>query len=365
MQEIKEKLTHTLTEIDSARTFLHFPDLAEELKNCEMEMSTSGFWDDQVHAKKVSERAGFLRKTIDGWNDFEKEIKEMLEMTEIIDPVNDADSFKDLQKNTQAVLKKLNKLSIQLYLGGKYDNDNAIISIHAGTGGVDAQDWAEMLLRMYLRYIENKEWSAEILEKTAAEEAGLKSVSIMVKGPFAYGFLKEEHGVHRLVRMSPFNSGGTRETSFALVEVIPEIPESDVEIDDKDLEIETFRAGGHGGQNVNKTDSAVRLRHIPTGLTVHCQNERSQLQNRNTAMKLLKSKLVVLQEKHHLATIEQVKGEHVQHSWGNQIRSYVLHPYKMVKDHRTDYETTQIDRVLDGELDDIIEASLRQHKNES
>ena len=362
MQETKDNLTHILAEIASAKSFLKFPDLEEKLKQHEAEMNTSTFWDDQEHARKISEDAGQIRKTLDSWNEFEKATKNILELTDIIDPVNDAEEFLELKKSTEEAQKKLDKLSVQLYLNGKYDNSNAILSVHAGTGGTDAQDWGEMLLRMYLRYAEKKEWSVEVLEKTMGEEAGIKSAEVMIKGPFAYGFLKEEHGVHRLVRLSPFNSGSTRETSFALIEITPEIEEHELEIKDDDLEIETFRASGHGGQSVNTTDSAIRIKHIPTGLTVQCQNERSQLQNRQQAMKSLKSKLIALQEKHHLDTIGQLKGEHVQHSWGNQIRSYVLHPYQMVKDHRTDYETSQTDKVLDGDLDDFIEASLRQHK---
>ncbi len=359
MQETKTKLLHILKEIKSAKEFLNFPKLEEELKQHDLEMSTESFWDDQEHARKISEEAGHIRKTLDEWNEFEKEVQESEELTEMMDPAKDPEAFKELQKSAQEAQEKLDKLSIQLYLNGKYDKSRAIISIHAGTGGTDAQDWAEMLLRMYLRYTESKEWKTEVVEKTTGDEAGIKSAEIIVSGPFAYGFLKEEHGVHRLVRISPFNSGGTRETSFALVEVTPEIEDHEVEIKEDDLKIETFRSSGHGGQSVNTTDSAVRITHNPTGIVVQCQNERSQLQNKTQALKSLKSKLVALQEKHKLETIEHVKGEHAQHSWGNQIRSYVLHPYQMVKDHRTEYETNQIDKVLDGDLDDLIEASLR------
>jgi len=361
MHETKQKLEHILKEITSAKKFLRFPELEEKLKQLNLEMSTESFWDDQDHARKVSEQAGHIRKTLDEWNDFEKEVQENHDLTEMIDSAKDPEEFEELKKSATQAQEKLDKLSVQLYLNGKYDNSSAILSIHAGTGGTDAQDWAEMLLRMYLRYIEKQEWPAEVLEKTQGDEAGIKSAEIMVKGPFAYGFLKEEHGVHRLVRMSPFNSGGTRETSFALIEVTPEIEEHELEIKDDDLKIETFRASGCGGQSVNTADSAVRITHVPTGLTVQCQNERSQLQNKTQALKNLKSKLVALQEKHHLETIDHLKGEHTQHSWGNQIRSYVLHPYQMVKDHRTDHETKQVDKVLDGDLEDLIEASLRNN----
>ncbi len=362
MHETKQQLDHILKEIKAAKEFLKFPELEKRLKQCEEEMSTEGFWDNQEKARKVSEEAGHIRKTLESWNEFEKEIQDYDDLTTILDPALDPKSFEELKKDAEEAQKKLDKLSIQLYLNKKYDRSKAVISIHAGTGGTDAQDWAEMLMRMYLRYAEKKEWKTEILEKSQGDDAGIKSVEIKVQGLFAYGFLKEEHGVHRLVRISPFNSGGTRETSFALVEVTPEIEEHEVEIKESDLKIETFRASGHGGQSVNTTDSAVRITHIPSGLTVQCQNERSQLQNKTQALKSLKSKLVALQEKHQLETIEHIKGEHAQHSWGNQIRSYVLHPYQMVKDHRTDYETSQVDKVLDGDLEDMIEASLRQTK---
>ena len=351
MQETKEKLEHILKEIKSAKDFLKFPELETRLKELDAEMSQEGFWDDQDKARKISEEAGHIRNTLEDWNDFEKEAQDSLELLEIITP-----------EEVEKLEKKLDKLSIQLYLNGRYDKSAAIISIHAGTGGTDAQDWGEMLLRMYSRYAESKEWKIEVLEKTMADDAGIKSAELRVSGPFAYGFLKEEHGVHRLVRLSPFNSGNTRETSFVLVEITPEIEEHEVEIKEDDLKTETFRASGHGGQSVNTTDSAVRITHIPTDLTVQCQNERSQLQNKQTALKNLKSKLIALQEKHNLEAIDDIKGEHTQHSWGNQIRSYVLHPYQMVKDHRTDHETNQIEKVLDGDLDDLIEASLRSHK---
>lgn len=362
MQETKEKLQHILKEIKSAKDFLKFPELEERLKQRDLEMSAEGFWDDQEHAQKISEEAGHLRKTLEEWNDFEKEVTENAELAGMIKAEETPDEAEDIKNSTLTLEKKLDKLSIQLYLNGKYDKLPAIISIHAGTGGTDAQDWAEMLLRMYTRYVEKKEWKIEVLEKTDADDAGIKSAELRISGQFAYGFLKEEHGVHRLVRLSPFNSGNTRETSFVLVEITPEIEEHEAEIKEDDLKIETFRASGHGGQSVNTTDSAVRITHVPTGLTVQCQNERSQLQNKTQALKNLKSKLVSLQEKHHLETIGDLKGEHTQHSWGNQIRSYVLHPYQMVKDHRTDHETNQIEKVLDGDLDDLIEASLRSHQ---
>lgn len=362
MQEIKERLALLESEAEKSTEALNLPKKKKELGDLEKKMTEEGFWDDQEKAQKISQEAGHLRASIDSWEKLNHDIKDLKELTEMIDPATDPESFQQLQKDVDEAEKQHNSLNIELYLSGPYDKLSAIMSFHAGTGGTDAQDFAEILERMYLRYCEKRGWKTEQIDHTPGEEAGIKSAAYKVSGPFAYGYLKHENGVHRLVRLSPFNSGNTRETSFALVEVVPEVEESELEIEEKDLKWDVFRSGGAGGQSVNTADSAVRLTHEPSGLVVTCQNERSQLQNKQQALKLLKAKLIALQEKHHLDTVNEIRGEHTQHSWGNQIRSYVLHPYQMVKDHRTDFETNKIDDVLDGGLDELIEASFRNKK---
>ena len=322
-------------------------------------MAQPGFWDNQEKAQKISRDAGHLRSTIENWKGLQHDLKNLEELTEMIDPATDPESFAELERDLEESEKTHNKLNIELYMSGPYDKEDAVVSFHAGTGGTDAQDFAEMLQRMILRYAESREWKTELISSTPGGEAGIKSATVKIQGPFAYGYLKHENGVHRLVRLSPFNSGGTRETSFAMIEVVPEIEEAELEIKEDELKWDVFRAGGAGGQSVNTADSAVRLTHVPSGIVITCQNERSQLQNKQQALKSLKAKLIALQEKHHLDTIRDIRGEHVQHSWGNQIRSYVLHPYQMVKDHRTNHETSQVDAVLNGDLDLFIEASLR------
>lgn len=284
---------------------------------------------------------------------------------EILDIVGeDGNDFEEIMKNTEKIQKDYEKASLDLYLNGEFDKNPAILTIHAGTGGVDAQDWAEMLLRMYLRYGEIQNLKTEIIEKTVAEEAGIKTAIIKFEGDFAYGYLKNEHGVHRLVRLSPFNAKNSRETSFALIEVIPEVEDGDeIDVDSNDLRVDTFRSGGAGGQNVNKVESAIRITHIPSGIVTQCQNERSQQQNKLQALKMLKGKLIQIKEQEKLNSINDIKGDFKQGSWGNQIRSYVMQPYQMVKDHRTNFETSQIDKMLDGELvQDFIEAKLRSDK---
>jgi len=358
MQHLKEKLEFIQQEIEKTKKFLDFESKQSEIKALETEMSQEGFWDDTKNAQKVSKHAGHLQNLIESWETLEKDVQENLELYDLVDTTDPA-AHKEFEDAVIDLEKRHHKLDTQAYLSGPYDTSNAIIQIHAGAGGTDAQDWGEMLLRMYIRFCERFGFETKLVSKNTGDQAGIKDAEIEIKGDYAYGFLKEEMGTHRLVRLSPFNSKNTRETSFVLVEVVPEVDNDELEINPADLKIETMRGSGHGGQSVNTTDSAVRITHIPTGI-VATSGEKSQLRNKEKALLTIKSKLIALQHKHHLDKISEIKGDHVQGSWGNQIRSYVLHPYQMVKDHRTDYETSKVDDVLDGDLEQFIEASLRK-----
>ncbi len=302
----------------------------------------------------------FLNTQVNLWDGLVSETEDILEMCFEAEKEHAQDLYNDLREKSKSLKKKFLDNEFQVLLGGKYDERSAILSIHAGAGGVDAQDWAEMLLRMYLRYAEKKDFRVQVVQQQRGEEAGIKKAVLEINGPYAYGHLQAEAGVHRLVRQSPFNSDALRQTSFALVEVIPEIADAgEVEIKPDDLKVDTYRASGAGGQHVNKTDSAVRLTHLPTKICVECQNERSQKQNKESAMKVLEAKLFAHNQAETEAERQAVRGEHVSAAWGNQIRSYVLHPYKMVKDHRTNYEESDPDSVLDGELTQFIESFLK------
>ncbi|MBT3864939.1 peptide chain release factor 2 [Candidatus Peregrinibacteria bacterium] len=374
MHEYKQKLEQLQEFIKKGFESQDVPAKKTEIDTLSAEMSAPGFWDDNDKAQVTSKKAADLQKSVDKWEGIVDEVEELLGLLPDISPEKDPASADDFKKMVDELEARWGSLEIETFLGGKYDAASAIFSIHAGTGGTDAQDFAEMLLRMYLRYAEKTgqhgdvEWKATVLDESRGEEAGIKSVTVLVEGEFAYGYLKGEGGVHRLVRLSPFNSGNTRETSFVLLEVLPDISGaadvSDIEIDDKDLRVDVFRASGCGGQSVNTTDSAVRITHEPTGIVVSCQNERSQLQNKEHAMKVLKGKLADLMEKEQAEELSELKGGKTEMSWGNQIRSYVLHPYKMVKDHRTNYEESNPDKVLDGDLLGFVEAELKKGPEE-
>lgn len=301
-----------------------------------------------------------LRETADQWRGLQRQIDDDLGLLELAMLEGDTTLAAQIEQSADSLAPKLDEIEFQLMLSGNYDRRPAILAIHAGAGGTEAQDWAQILLRMYLRWAERRGYRAEVLDETPGEEAGVKSVTVEIRGPYAYGYLKSERGVHRLVRLSPFDAAHRRHTSFALVEVMPEPEEAaKVEIRPEELKVDVFRSSGAGGQNVQKTSTAVRITHLPTGIVVTCQNERSQLQNKETALTILAARLAEIEEQKREAERLSLKGQHVEAGWGNQIRSYVLHPYNLVKDHRTDWETSNSSAVLDGEIDQFMESYLR------
>jgi peptide chain release factor 2 len=305
-------------------------------------------------------RLSELREEVETWQSLSRRVKDALDLLEMAAAEEEDSLLAELTQETNALASQLEKLEFQLILSGPHDKDSALLSIHAGAGGTESQDWAEMLMRMYLRWTEANGYKATLVDQTEGEEAGLKSVTMEVEGEYAYGYLKAERGVHRLVRISPFDANSRRHTSFALVEVVPDLDKDiEIEIKPEDIEIDVYKSAGAGGQNVQKNATAVRIKHLPTGVVVTCQNERSQLQNKETAMRILRGRLYDIELKRQEEEQARLKGKHVEAGWGNQIRSYVLHPYKMVKDHRTDYEVGNAEAVLDGRLDGFIEAYLR------
>ncbi len=328
-----------------------------ELKRLQQQAEDPNLWNQPQRAQGVMKRLNQLKDEVEGWEALLQRAQEALELAEL-----DAESLAaELEAEAQAIAEEVERRELAAMLSGPYDDHNALLAIHAGAGGTDAHDWAEMLQRMYLRWAEKHGYQTEILDFTPGEEAGIKSVTIAVNGPYAYGYLKSEKGVHRLVRLSPFDAAHRRHTSFALVEVLPQVEgDLEVEINPKDLRIDTFRASSAGGQNVQKNATAVRITHLPTGLVVSCQNERSLTQNKENALKVLKARLLEIKQRQQAEKIAELRGEYQKAEWGSQIRSYVLHPYQMVKDHRTGHEVGNAQAVLDGDLDGFIEAYLRQ-----
>ena len=358
MQDILQQLKDLSSSARQALTQIDAPGLQGEIDALEHDLARPDAWGDSQTAQQKSKKLAKLRARLDPWLELSKQATELSELAEL----GDSAMLNELTVQTDELVKRFEALKHELQLSGPFDDHDAILRLSAGAGGTDAQDWTEMLLRMYLRFAERAGMKAEIIEQSTGEEAGLKSAVVSISGNFAYGKLRSEHGVHRLVRLSPFNSDNLRQTSFALVEVLPQIDAPDkVAIDDKDLKIDVYRAGGHGGQSVNTTDSAVRVTHIPTGIVVAIQNERSQLQNRETAMTILRSKLAQLQIEQHKENLSELKGPTQEAAWGNQIRNYVLHPYTLVKDTRTKHENRDVEGVLGGKIDEFIDAYLTTH----
>ncbi len=369
MDELKAQLNHLKTRLDNLAGKIDLEKKRQEVRELESQSLKSDFWSDVLSAQRIMQSLSTNKQLVYNIENLMSSIQNSFEIADLVTgeqptggELEDNQKLReDLKTEVARISEDLEKLEFNLFLAGKYDPSDAILTLHAGQGGTEAMDWVSMLLRMYLRFSENQKWKAEILDESPGEEAGFKSVTIEIKGFQAYGYLKKEAGTHRLVRQSPFNADKLRQTSFALVEVLPVIAEvGEINIPPEEIEMDAFRSSGAGGQNVNKVSSAVRLTHVPTGITVSVQNERSQLQNKETALKILKGKLFQFEELKRAGEIKGIKGDYKPASWGNQIRSYVLHPYKMVKDLRTNFETTQAESVLDGNLLDFIEAEIRQ-----
>ncbi len=353
--DVTTKAVDLQEEVGSTMKKLGIDALSEERDKLVARSQEPDFWNDSTSAQGTMRRIAKLDGRIKPWHGLAESVAEVVELSRSGDPSLEA----ELSKQLAAGAEKFKGLRAELKFNGPYDGHDAILSVYAGAGGTDAQDWTQMLFRMYARYFENNGWKVKVVDESPGEEAGLKSVTLEVEGSFVYGRLKGEHGVHRLVRLSPFNADHLRQTSFAKVEVIPMIDKPDeLAIDEKDLKVDVYRSGGHGGQSVNTTDSAVRVTHLPTGISVAIQNERSQIQNKETAMTILRSRLARLQMEQHAERLSELKGPNQSAEWGSQIRSYVLHPYKQVKDLRTRYETADPDKVLDGDLDGLVDAYL-------
>lgn len=370
LEEAKKISSNELKRITDISNSLNVASLKEELLNLEKQTESQDFWSDSSTSNKVLSKITDIKKKLESYESVEKDVKTIAEMVELLETEKDSQIEKELEKLIESTNKKIDALEISVLLSGKYDSNNAIVTIHPGAGGTEAQDWAEMLYRMYGRWAEDNGFKIEELDYLDGEEAGLKSVTFLVSGKYAYGYLKSEHGVHRLVRISPFDSGGRRHTSFASLEVLPEITDDmDIYINPDDIKMDVYRSSGAGGQHINKTSSAVRLTHIPTGIVVSCQTERSQFQNKDTAMKMLKSKLINLKEKENKERIEDLKGIQMDIAWGSQIRSYVFCPYTLVKDHRTGYEVGDVQKVMDGNIDDFIyeylKSQVKTNQNEA
>ena len=335
--------------------------LSERMQEIDAISQAEGFWEDREKAQVLLKEKKSIENRLNAYNKLKSDLEDIAVMIELAEEENDESIVPEIEEAYDRLCREAEAMRISVLLDGEYDANNAIISIHAGSGGLDAQDWAEMLMRMYIRWSERKGFKVKTLDRSTDDAAGIKSATFLIEGENAYGYLKNEKGVHRIVRISPFDSSGRRHTSFASLDVTPELDaDVTVDINPDDLRIDTFRSSGAGGQHVNKTDSAIRITHLPTNIVVTCQNERSQHQNKETAMKVLMAKLLELKEQEHKDRIDDLKGDFSQITWGSQIRSYVFHPYSLVKDHRTNAEVGNVQAVMDGDLDYFINEKLKQ-----
>ena len=365
-EQLRLQLLEHQNELDSLYEAVGVEKINEEISKLELQQTEDGFWDDIENSQKVLQRTSSLKNKVNAYQKLKGDFEDALVMIELADEAEDLELLEECTQSVLAVEKELEKQTLSTLLTGEYDSKNALLTFHAGAGGTEAQDWAQMLVRMYQHWGEAHGYKVSMLDFLDGDEAGLKSATLLIEGENAYGFMKSESGVHRLVRVSPFDASGRRHTSFASLEVMPEIDDTiQVEISPEDIKMDVYRASGAGGQKVNKTSSAVRLTHIPTGIIVSCQVERSQHQNREVAMRMLKSKLIEIKEREHLDKIEDIKGDQKEIGWGSQIRSYVFMPYTLVKDHRTNYEMGNINAVMDGDIDGFINAFLKAQSLEN
>jgi peptide chain release factor 2 len=356
MDNLISLLTQMKNEIDGLMARLDIPGKVQRITQIEKQASAADFWHDQETAQSAMQEMSKLKAEVSRWQGVANRINDTLELAEM----DDESLLDELSTETKTLTEEVERMSFQAMLSGRYDNENAILAIHAGAGGVDSQNWAMMLERMYMRWAEQNGYKVEVIDRNNESEDGIKSVTISIQGDYAFGYLQSERGVHRLVRLSPYDAAHRRHTSFTKVELWPDIQgKIDIEVAENDLRIDTYRASGAGGQHVQKNDTAVRLTHIPTGIVVQCQNQRSQAQNRERAMQILKARMIEIEQEKQDAELAALKGENVDAGWGNQIRSYVLHPYQMVKDHRTEHEVGNVNAVLDGRLDALMQAYLR------